>query len=161
MRRLLVGLLVLALAGCGFQLRRDLVLPPELATLRIEAAEPRSELVRGLEQALRRSGATLAAAEASGAARLRLSDTTMRQRPLSVGGTGRVQEFALVYSTRIELIDAAGAVRLPEQEVALERVYSFDTADALGSPGEEEVVRAELEREMVAALLRRIEAALR
>lgn len=161
MRRLFIALLVVVLAGCGFQLRRDLLLPPELGTLHIEAVDPQSELVRGLGQALRRSGTSLVAADVDGAARLRLTDTSMRQRPLSVGGTGRVQEFALVYATRVELVDAAGAIRLPAQEVALERVYSFDTADALGTPGEEEVVRAELEREMVAALLRRIEAALR
>ncbi len=152
--------LCLVLAGCGFQLRRELVLPTELAAIRIEAAEPNTELTRGLEVVLRRSGAVIEAAEATTSARLRIVSASLAPRPLSVSGDGRVQEFALLYQVEIELIDALGAIRVPQQVVRLERVYSFDAAAALGTPGEEEVVREELEREMVASIMRRIEAAL-
>ncbi len=160
MRHLLIACLCIALAGCGFQLRRDVVLPNELAAIRIESAETNSELTRGLEVVLRRSGAVIQAADATSGARLRLASVSLVPRPLSVSGDGRVQEFALLYHVEIELIDALGVVRVPLQTVSLERVYSFDAAAALGTPGEEEVVREELEREMVASILRRIEAAL-
>lgn len=50
---------------------------------------------------------------------------------------------------------------VPRQDVELERDYSFDTIQAQGTPGEEEVVRAELERDMVQAILRRVDAVLR
>ena len=63
------------------------------------------------------------------------------------------------YEVRMELVDAAGRVVVPEQEVALERSYQFETLRAQGTPGEEEVVRAELERDMTQAILRRIRAA--
>ena len=79
--------------------------------------------------------------------------------PLSVGRTGRVQEYSMRYEVRMELVDAAGRVVVPEQEVALERSYQFETLRAQGTPGEEEVVRAELERDMTQAILRRIRAA--
>jgi LPS-assembly lipoprotein len=163
MRALLILLLVAALTACGFQLRGELVLPAELSHIRIEAADPNDGLVDDLSAALRRSGASVADADvaATGAARLRIPSASMGQRPLSVGASGRVLEFALVYRVEIELIDANGVVRLPSQVVELQRVYSFDSADALGSPGEEEIVRDELTRDMVGALLRRIEAALR
>ncbi len=166
MLRLLIALLGLVLigglSGCGFQLRQALLLPSELSRIRIEAVDPDAGLNRDLEVALRRSGAMTVAADspAAGAARLRLPSASLVQRPLSVGDSGRVQEFALVYRVEIELIDAAGSVRVPLQVVELERIYSFDSAAALGSPGEEELVRAEMERDMVAAILRRIEAAL-
>ncbi len=158
-----VGLvaLLLALVGCGFQLRRELVLPPELSIIAVEAEDPSAPLVRGLLQALRRAGADTREAPTDGAAVLRIASAALAQRPLSIGGSGRVQEFALGYRVEVELVDAAGTIRLPRQTVNLERVYSFDTAEALGTPGEQEIVAAELEREMVAALLRRIEAAVR
>ena len=161
MRHVLIACLCLALASCGFQLRRELVLPSELSAIRVESAEPNGELTRGLEVVLRRSGAVIAEADASGGARLRVVSATLTPRPLSVSGDGRVQEFALLYQVEIELIDALGATRVPQQTVRMERVYSFDAAAALGTAGEEEVVREELEREMVASIIRRIEAALR
>lgn len=158
--------LAVLLTGCGFQLRQELVLPSEMGVVRIETADPNSALARGLEAALRRAGAvsdtTPTGLDASApVARLRIPVATLTQRPISIGAGGSVQEFALVYQADFELIDSAGVTRLPLQTLSLERIYSFDSAAALGSPGEEEVVREELEREMVAAILRRIEAALR
>ena len=153
--------LLLALVGCGFQLRRELVLPAELSTIAVEAEDPNAPLVRGLAQALRRAGADVRDSAIDGIAVLRIASAALAQRPLSIGGGGRVQEFALGYRVEVELVDATGTVRLPRQTVNLERVFSFDTAEALGTPGEQEIVAAELEREMVAALLRRIEAAVR
>ena len=162
MRGLLLSIVVLMLAGCGFQLRKELVLPSQLATLRIEAADLNSGLVRNLEAALRRSGAAIVEADSqtAGVARLRITTAALAQRPLSVGGNGRVQEYALVYRVEFELIDASGVAHVPLQIVQQERIYSFDSGAALGSPGEEELVREELEREVVAAILRQIGAAL-
>ncbi len=162
MRALLLALVVVMLAGCGFQLRKELVLPTELATLRVEASDLNSGLVRSLEAALRRSGAAIvdSGVPVAGVARLRIATAALTQRPLSVGGNGRVQEYALVYRVEFELIDAAGLIQVPLQPVQQERIYSFDSGAALGSPGEEELVREELEREVVAAILRQIGAAL-
>ena len=79
----------------------------------------------------------------------------------AIGDTGRVQEYLLKYEVEFELVDATGAAVLPRQTVVLERDYTFDTLQAIGTPGEEEVVKAELERDMVQAILRRVEATTR
>ena len=51
---------------------------------------------------------------------------------------------------------------LPEaQDLEVDREYSFDANAAAGSPAEQELIRRELRREMEAAILRRIEYALR
>ncbi|MCB1561790.1 MAG: hypothetical protein KDI75_11975, partial [Xanthomonadales bacterium] len=92
-------------------------------------------------------------------ARLRISKDSVGLTPLTIGTSGRVQEYALRYVVRISLTDRDGNVILPKQEIELSRDYAFDTAQSLGSPGEEEVVREELSRDMVAAIMRRIEAA--
>jgi outer membrane lipopolysaccharide assembly protein LptE/RlpB len=149
----------LVLSACGFQLRRELALPPEVSTIRIEQADPFSPLARGLEPALRRAGATIV--DSGDAAVLRITSTRREQLPLAVDTFGRVQEYALRYSTEIELVDAGGAIVLPRQSVELERTFTFDSAEALGSPAEQEIVLAELDRDMVAAILRRLDAALR
>lgn len=150
--------LTLLLAACGFQLRQDVALPPELSPLRLELADEFSPLGRDLAAALERGGATLTTA--AEAAVLRVPVDHMGSRPLTVGETGRVQEFQLRYVVELELLARDGSVLMPRQAIELTRDYTFDTAQALGSPGEEEVVREELQREMVQAILRRIAAAL-
>lgn len=159
MHRLLIVLgSCLLLAACGFQLRQDVTLPPALSQLRLDLVDDFSPLGRDLGAALERGGATLSAAP--GAAVLRVLVDQIGSRPLTVGETGRVQEYQLRYVTEVELLAADGSVLMPRQQVELARDYSFDTVQALGSPGEEEVVREELRREMVQAILRRIDAAL-
>ena len=158
--RLLLCLLTLGLlSACGFQLRKELVLPASLASIRVEAPDPNGALQRQLEAALRRAGAT--AVQGEGGAVLRVVSATLEQRPLTVGASGRVQEFLLQYRAEVELVDAAGATVLPRQSIELDREYSFDTAAALGSPAEEEIVRADIEQAMGEAILRRVDAVLR
>jgi LPS-assembly lipoprotein len=160
MRRLLVALSALVLSACGFQLRDEIALPASLATVHVAVADTYSPLQRNLEQAMRRAGASVTP-QAQGAAVLRVFASRLDRLPLSVGDTGRVQEFLLKYEVEFELVDAAGASVLPRQTVILERDYNFDTQQALGAPGEEELVKAELERDMVQTILRRVEAASR
>jgi LPS-assembly lipoprotein len=153
-------LLTLMLAACGFRLRDEIALPAALSVLRVDVADTYSPLQRNLEQAMRRAGAQQAPAP-EGVAVLRVFSNRLDRLPLSVGDTGRVQEYLLKYEVDFELVDATGATVLPRQLVVLERYYTFDTLQAIGTPGEEEVVRDELERDMVQAILRRVEAATR
>ncbi|MCK7595181.1 LPS assembly lipoprotein LptE [Pseudomarimonas salicorniae] len=158
MRLLVLLLLCMALAACGFQLRQELALPAGLDAIRVETGDPYGPLQRRLEQALQRAGASTAAGSP---AVLRVLNARIEQKPLSIGIGGRVQEYLLQYTAEIELLDGAGRAILPRQSLELEREYRFDTADALGSPGEEEVLREDLERAMGEAILRRVDAVLR
>ena len=162
MLRSLALLLVCALlAACGFRLREEVRLPPELSTLRLAQVDMRSDFGRGLAAALRRAGVTLVEDAERPAATLRVGGLSERRTPLTVDAAGRAQEFELVLSAEISLLDAQGAVAVPPQSLELRRDYLFDTAAAQGISNEEELMRAELEREMVQAILRRIDAALR
>lgn len=155
--RALSVVFVLLLSACGFQLRQQVALPSHLAAIRVQTSDSYSPLQRNLEQALRRSGATLVEGNDPSAV-LRVFVQRMDRLPLSVGDTGRVQEYLMRYTVEFELVDAQGKALLSRQSVELERDYTFDTLQALGTPGEEEVVKSELERDMVQTLLRRIDA---
>lgn len=151
--------LAVLLAGCGFHLRGEIVLPPELAVLRVQVADAWSPLQRDLEQAMVRAGAR-APVGAERGARLLITKSRMTRWPLTVGTAGRVQEYSMRYEVTMQLLDAEGTVVVPSQDILLERSYQFETTRAQGTPGEEEVVQAELQRDMVQAILRRIDAVL-
>lgn len=158
MAKWLTIVLCLLLAGCGFQLRRELQLPANLQGLQVQTPDRYGLLQRDLERALQRAGAVPAA---DSKAQLRVPTAVIEQRPLSIGGTGRVQEYVIEYRAEFELIDAAGVTLIPLQMITLERDYSFDTAQSLGSPAEEAILRQELESAMAEAILRRVDAVLR
>lgn len=158
--RLLTVLLVFLLSACGFQLRKDFVLPASLSPIRVELADSFSPLQRNLEQLLRSGGAGVAADSNSAGSVLSVPINSTRLAPLIVGQTGRVQEYVLFHTVEFELFDANGAQLVERQRVELQREFLFDSIGAVGSPGEQELIARELELEMAQSILRRLQVAL-
>lgn len=160
MRSLLTLVVVLLLAGCGFQLRGEADLAPALAKVQLVTSTPDAPLARELGRALTRAGALLVedGATAGDAATVRIVSAAFNRRPLAVGATGRVQEFEMLLTVVVDALAADGAVLLPPQTVEQRRAYTFDTAQALGTPAEEALVQDELIQAAVASILRRLEA---
>lgn len=163
MRRLLVLVLVcvaLLVSACGFRPRGSLALASELGPVRVQTADPYSPLAQGLSTALRRAGAT-AAVEGEPAALLRVLSERMATRPLSVDTGAQVREYETTYTVDFDLRGADGGERLARQSLSLSREYTYDALASAGSPAERALLEEELRREMQAAILRRLDAALR
>ena len=152
---------ILLLAGCGFQLRQELKLPASLRVIRVEIVDPYTAIDGYLEEALKRAGASVAMTADTPSARLRISSLSQARNPLSVDAAGRAQEYELVYSAEFDVVDAENQQVVPKQRIDLRRDYLFDTARALGNRAEEDLVLAELQRDMADAILRRVDVALR
>lgn len=164
MRRLLPILTLvacLALAGCGFQPRAALQLPPDLGPVRVEARDPYSPLALSIERALERAGARIAADDAGDVAVLDILAERWGNTPISVDARGRAQEFTLRYAVIFELRNADDEVLVPRQATELSRDYVSVPTRAIGTDSEREILSRELRREMTAAVLRRIDAAAR
>ena len=176
--RTVAAALVLATAmlavGCGFAPRGALVVPEGFGAIAVTTADPYSALGEGLRRSLQRAGAetvrapagvTAASADAgdnaAGTARLAITSEAWETRPLSVDAFVAVREFETRYRVTFDLIDAAGAKRLEQQTIELTRDYVYDVAESFGNPGEQEIVQQELRRDMQAAILRRVDVALR
>lgn len=156
---LLTTLLALSLTACGFHLRDALLLPPDLGPLRVAARNPDSMLVLALEQSLVRAGATLATDDA--AATLNVVGERWGNTPISVDQFGRSQEFTLRYAVIFNLRRADGSDLVPQQAIELSRDYISVPTNSAGTEGEREILARELRREMVASILRRIDAVAR
>ena len=156
--RIVFALLVaLLLSACGFQLREQIVLPGALQRLSLEFADPLTPLRRDLAAALERAGAQIVAPGTAGAGVLRVPVDVTVTEPLTVSDAARVQEYIVRHRVELEVLDAAGKVLLPRATIELTRDYSFDETQALGAAAEDELLRKELQREMVQQILRRIE----
>lgn len=147
----------LVLSGCGFHLREAAQLPVALQTLRIESVDTLSPLPQELGRALLRSGVTLVDRDDAPVSVLRILADSQVTVPLSYSGAARVQEYQVVHRVEFEVLDAAGAVLAPRTAIERRRDYRFDETQALGAAAEDELARKELRREMLQALLRRLE----
>lgn len=150
--------LVLLLAGCGFHLREPLQLPPDLAGVQVVARSPYSPLAQSLTRSLERAGFEVPQRRTEGAAVLRVLSERWESKAISVDQFGRGQEFSLRYAAVFRLDSADGDELVPEQVIELSRDYVSLPNNSTGSESEREMLARELQREMAAAVLRRIDA---
>ena len=154
-RRLSWAVLLLALAGCGFQLQGRVPLPVTLASTWIEAEDDQTDFVVDLRRALRASGATLATRRQDASAVLRVQRDELTESVLSVSGRNIPREFELIYTVRIE-VESGGRTLLPAEQFAVSRDLSFDESALLAKEREQEVLRAALARDLVGVVMRRL-----
>lgn len=155
--------LALALAGCGFQLRSALSLPPDLGPIQVEGQGRYSTLADALSLSLQRAGATVVEGRGHNeeVARLRILSERWGSTPISIDARGRAQEYTLRYAVVFELVRADGEDLVPQQAVELARDYIRSPTDLTGADSEQELLTREMERDMVASIVRRIDGASR
>lgn len=156
--RIVLLVLILSLAACGFHLREQAALPDALREVRIEVTDPFSPIGQELGRALQRAGAVLHEDMADKVAVLRIHGDALITVPLSVSGSARVQEYQVVHRVEFDVLAADGTVLVARNVIERRRDYRFDETQALGAAAEDELARKELRRDTLAALLRRIEA---
>lgn len=158
-RFLSVFALALLLSACGFHLRGALTLPSDIGKVRVIAKDPYSPLAEGVAQALTRAKIPATAEGVKeGVATLNIRLERWGNTPLSVDARGRSQEYTLRYATIFDLRRADGSVVVPEQSIELSRDYISVPTRSEGTEGERELLARELQREMIASILRRVDA---
>lgn len=154
-----IAVAALLLTACGFHLRGEAQLPPGMARIYVESADPYGPLKRNLEKALERSGATIETKAGDGIAEVRLSAVSLGPIVRSVSANARVNEFTMLYHVELQVTDAAGKVLLPKQVVEQSRIFTFDQTQAIGTGAEQDEIKKEMERDMVQVVLRKVESA--
>ena len=157
MRRILVVLaitsLVSVLSSCGFQLRDQVRFPDGVQSIRVDSPDPLSGLAVELKRALLANDAEAKVGDQS-AAKLEILSESLGREVLSVNDRARVSEFVLIGKASARLMPATGDTPIIEAfDVAVRREYSFDEAQALGASQEEEIISAELKRELADLIL--------
>lgn len=163
MKKLIIPVLALLLAGCGFHLRGSLNLADQLGPIRVVSPDPYSPLAESLAQALLRAGASAPADPKAmeGVATLEILSERWGTLPISLDSQGRGMEFSLRYATIFVLRDGNGRDIVTQQVIELQREYVAQATDSVGQDSEAEILGLEMRREMTASILRRVEAASR
>lgn len=154
MRRFLIYLLVVSLAGCGFHLRGQASLP--YSTLHVSG--PTGSLKTSLMRVLRSSGVRLVDRQEDAEVTLVILSDVKEKSILTLSAAGRAQEYELRERVSYRIITAAEP-DLPAGEIISQRSISFNDVQILAKESEESLLYRDMENDVVQQLLRRLQAA--
>ena len=156
-RRLVVAAaaLPLAVAGCGFELRRA----PELRFRSIQLAgfRPRSPLAEELRMNINASTTTqVVESLAQAQVVLEALDDVREKVVVASNAVGQVTEFRLRERFSFQLKSVAGRELIPRTEIVLNRDLSYTESAALGKEQEEGFLYRAMQSDIVAQVMRRL-----
>ena len=157
--KLFMGILLLLLAGCGFQLRGAASVPDELKTMYIQGVNTQQDyLGLQLKRSLIRNGIQVLDEYEQGAAIFTVLENRYQRHVLSVGGDAKVSEYELEAWVVYRVTDDKGELLGEQQRVEARRDYQFDRTQILAMDEQERVLREDLYKQIVQSILRRLSA---
>lgn len=153
---ILAALSALLLSGCGFQLRGEANLPPEMGRTQMIVNDEYGTLARRVRVILERSGVQFVAAEQATAI-LEIPQNEVVTEVLTIADNARAREYRVTYTVRFRLTDAEGRELIDWQTLRQAREISFDEQQILASAREQEYLRDELAETMAQLLVARLE----
>ncbi len=153
---LLLALCSLILPSCGFQLRQNVSLPHSLQPVHIKASNAR-QIPTLLKQQLGEQG--VAMTEDADKARLwiELSEEQQGERTISVSALSTtLKEVELTQQIYLQLRKPDGSVLLEKKPLRLVREFIYDEQAVLAQASEQQVLRNDMQQEILAHILRRL-----
>jgi LPS-assembly lipoprotein len=151
---LLVWIVALLLAGCGFHLRGQTSML--FQSIYVVAPNPDSPFVRELRRNLLVSKVRLADSAEQADVTLNIVSETVDKQILSLGGDGHVNEYRLMYRVSLRAFDHQQREWIPAEEMALRRDFSYDDTQILAKEAEENLLYQSLRSDMAQQILRRL-----
>lgn len=161
LRTLVLTTLLLALSNCGFSLRGSDVLIANFSELQFYSEQPNSELARLLRRSL--DGAEVAVTlvsldeAAPNIALLGITNEQLISRPVTINPRARAAQIELRLSVDMGVMLDEQALVAPET-LFVERTYFQDVENISGNQEEAEIISAEMRRELINQMMRRLAA---
>lgn len=156
------------LANCGFHLRGQARLPPELAVTYIKAqrapGSPSGNLAGSLERTLQANGVEVTTDQKAATATLEILQEGLRSRALAAGTQatsttqGQIREYTLTYSVNYQVTRADGSKLISPETLSASRNLLYDETKVLGRAAGEEILVREMVSDLARSILLRLQA---
>jgi len=149
----LVVVVILALAGCGFHLRGSYELPYK--TLHVTAVTS-SVIASQIRRELTDTPTKLVSASKDADATLTILEERRDRQILSLSGAGRAVEYELRLAVTYQFVDKSGMVIIPTSQLDLKRILVYNERQVIASQQEEALLYQDMERDATGQILRRM-----
>ena len=158
-RILVLSTLMLVLVSCGFSLRGSDVLSANFSELQFYSEQPNSELARLLRRSLDGAEVNITLVDLdeaeSNIALLGIANEQLVSRPVSINPRARAAQIELRLSVDMALTLNEQTLVAPET-LFVERTYFQDVENITGNQEEAEIISAEMRRELINQMMRRL-----
>jgi len=160
-RYLTIIILAAALAGCGFHLRGSGPGALDISSIYVDADGAR-KLGEEVSSQLSGMGVVTTASADAAEYTLKLANERQERKVLTVSAqTGKVEEYELIYSANMSVINADGKALSKNQPVTARRDLTYDEDAVLGKFEEERIMQEDLRKQVAANVLRRLNAVIK
>ncbi len=161
LRTLVVSTLLLVLSSCGFSLRGSDVLSTNFTELQFYSEQPNSDLARLLRRSLGSAQVNVSLVnlgeEDSNVVLLGIANESLVSRPVTINPRARAAQIELRLSVDMGLLLGQQTLLEPET-LFVERTYFQDVENISGNQEEVEIISAEMRRELINQMMRRLAA---
>ena len=161
LRTLVVSTLLLVLSSCGFSLRGSDVLSTNFTELQFYSEQPNSDLARLLRRSLGSAQVNVSLVnlgeEDSNVVLLGIANESLVSRPVTINPRARAAQIELRLSVDMALLLDEQTLLEPET-LFVERTYFQDVENISGNQEEAEIISAEMRRELINQMMRRLAA---
>jgi LPS-assembly lipoprotein len=142
--------------GCGYRLRGEANLPPEMSRTQMVVNDEYSTLARRVRVMLERGGVSFVTADQATAI-LEIPQNEVVTEVLTIADNARVREYRVTHTVKFRLTDGQGKELIGWQTLRQSREISFDEQRILASSREQEYLREDLAETMAQLLVARLE----
>ena len=153
--RIATLVLMTVLAGCGFQLRGSIDLPPEWKQLHLRSPSPNGELANAMRSGGGAAGVQWVEREDANFI-VDLGPEQFQNRNLSIGANARATEFEMTMSTQMRVTSTQGEELLPLTDVSTVQIIVNDPENIAGVAEEARLLRQEMRVNLVQQVLRKL-----
>lgn len=139
----------LALSDCGFQLRGEKALPPQLHTVYLTGDNPYGPLETELRNTLVATGIKVVDNPQNAPVTLNIISTDLGHTNPTIGTSSQANVYTFTYTLNFELQDSNGKVLLQPQTIATSRNLTLNPNEVLGSSNEILLLEQELQHTMI------------
>lgn len=158
LRAVFVTALMLSLAACGFHLRGQVQLPPQMARTYISGATSGDALTQVLRRVLSDNGVRVVSKQSEATAVLQIESLNTSRSVLSVNADGTVADYQLVMQLAYSVRATQGDWHIPTQRLQTRRHYSYSDAQVLAKSSEAANLRESMIRDLANLALLRLQA---
>ncbi len=151
MRIFWLSLLALVLSACGFHLRGNYALPPQLSPIAVKTSVV--PLERDLVAGVQRMGGVVAA---DAPLALHVINERINRQTSTIDSRAKAAEYTLFYEVECQLKYASGIPAEPSRTIRLRRTYQFDNTRIVGKYEEENNLVDDLRQQAVGQILSRL-----
>jgi LPS-assembly lipoprotein len=156
------GLIALFLTGCGFQLRGQAQLPPELAVIYVQSQQaigmPPGIVSRRLPLLLASSGVTVTRDPAQATATITILSEGSGRRAVAADRFDIKREYFLAYDVSYQVTLANGKTLVAAEGLSANRSLLFDENRVLGFEAAQEYLADSMADDLAWQIIRRLQA---